>query len=350
MTSEAEPRDGPPPRRPRTMEEFAAAAGVSRPTVSKYFNDPDSVRPASRERIRRAVAEFDYHPNLLAVNFNRRNPKTIGIVVPSLTDPFYAEIVRQVELGAIAAGYWSIVLSSHADPALEARALQALSGMKAAGVLIAPLGERPDGPRSEIDMPAVFLDSRVEGAGSFVGTDNAQSFGLIVQYLCRTGAAPCLVAMPEVNRNARERRAAYLDAMRRLGHEPKVLDARRRDWAFEEAGFDVAERALASGGFPSGTVLCANDRLAFGVMAAATQRGLRIGRGPGCDLRVAGHDDHPLSRFSSPSLTTVAQDYQGIASSALAMLMAQIDPSRDAGRGHDRVTLFEAKLMMRDSA
>lgn len=325
------------------------AAGVSRPTVSKYFNDPESVRPASRERIRDAAERFDYHPNLFAVNFNRRNPKTIGIVVPSLTDPFYAEIVRQVELGAIAAGYWSIVLTSHADPNLEARALQALAGMKAAGVLVAPLDDGRETLRARPDMPTVYLDSRVAGARSFVGTDNAQSFTLIVDYLCRTGEAPCLVAMPEVNRNARERREAYAAAMTRLGHAPRIVDGGRRDWAFEEIGFEVAERTLGTGGFPSRTVLCANDRLAFGVMAAVTQRGLRIGRAPGCDLRVAGHDDHPLSRFSSPTLTTVAQDYRGIATDALSLLVTQIEAGQD-GASQDRITLFEAKLMMRDSA
>ena len=85
-------------------------------------------------------------------------------------------------------------------------------------------------------------------------------------------------------------------------------------------------------------------------MAAVTRRGVRIGRAPGCDLRVAGHDDHPLSRFSSPTLTTVAQNYEGIAHAALSTLVDQIESPRDGERKRDRVTLLEAKLMMRDSA
>ena len=202
MTESAAP-DGAPARRLRTMEDFASAAGVSRPTVSKLFQDPDSVRPASRERIQKAMEEFAYHPNLFAVNFNRKSTRTIGIVVPSLSDPFYAEIVRRVELGAIDAGYWSIVLSSHADTRLEARALQVLESIKVAGTLIAPLGEcaavRGDGAGT----PVVLFDSRMDSSARFVGTDNAQSFELLVEYLCRTGEPPCLVAMPDINSNAR---------------------------------------------------------------------------------------------------------------------------------------------------
>lgn len=339
---------GAPSRRLRTMEEFAAAAGVSRPTVSKFFHDPESVRPASRDRIRNAMRELDYQPNLFAVNFNRRTTRTVGVVVPSVADPFYAEVVRRVELGAIAAGHWSIVLSSHADPALEARAIQMLDSMKVAGILVAPLGDGPP-VRPEGGAPVVFVDSRPGRGGGFVGTDNARSFEVMVEYLCRSGEPPCLVAMPGVNRNARERLDAYRAAMGLLGHAPLVVEPGRADWAFEEVGYAVAERALDAGGFPSRTVLCANDRLAFGVMSAVTRRGLRVGRGPGCDLRVAGHDDHPLSRFSCPSLTTMAQDFGGIAGAALAALTSRIEPNGEA-EPDDAVVLLEAKLVMRDSA
>ncbi len=332
------------------MEEFAAAAGVSRPTASKYFAAPGSVRPAIRERLRLAAERLDYHPNLFAVNLNRRSPRTLGVVVPSLSDPFYAEVVRQVELGAIAAGYWSIVLSSHADPALEARAVQILAATKVAGVLIAPLGAgAPHVDALRRLIPTVLVDSRADEAGAFVGTDNAQSVGLLVDYLCGTGEPPCFVAMPDVNRNARERRAAYAAAMGARGHRASVVEACRTDWSFEAVGAETAARAFEAGGFPSRTLLCANDRIAFGVMAEAYRRGLRVGRGEGCALRVAGHDDHPLSRFSCPPLTTAAQDVAAIATAALAMLMGRIG-APDGSRAPGETVSFAARLVVRDSA
>lgn len=81
----------------------------------------------------------------------------------------------------------------------------------------------------------------------------------------------------------------------------------------EQLGYNATRPALATGGFPSGTVLCANDRLAIGVLAAAFAAGLRVG--PGLDIRVAGHDDHPMARFTCPALTTVAQDYEQLSES-----------------------------------
>ena len=78
----------------KNMEEFAAKCGVSRPTVSKYFNDPNSVRAKTRKRIEEALERFDYRPNIYAVNQNRRLTKNIGIIVPYLADPFFAEIAR----------------------------------------------------------------------------------------------------------------------------------------------------------------------------------------------------------------------------------------------------------------
>ena len=81
----------------RNMEEFAALSGISRPTVSKYFHDPSSVRSSTRKRIEEALEQYDYRPNIYAVNQNRKLTKTIGIVVPYLADPFFAEIARNIE-------------------------------------------------------------------------------------------------------------------------------------------------------------------------------------------------------------------------------------------------------------
>ena len=122
------------------MEEFAAAVGIARPTVSEFLQDPEGVRPASRERIRKAMQVVNDRSNGFAVNFNRRSTKTTDVVAPSFADPFCAEVVRRVEVGALEAGCWSIESTSHADGTLEARALQVLASIKAAGILIAPLG------------------------------------------------------------------------------------------------------------------------------------------------------------------------------------------------------------------
>ena len=334
----------------RTMEEFSAVSGISRPTISKYFNDPASVRKSTRDKIEKALRRYDYRPNLFAVNQNRKLTKNVGVIVPYIVDPFFAEIVRRIETRCIQEGYWAIVLSSHGEAELEANALDLLRSLKLAGAVIAPLGEASDAARIRqfaSETPTVLFDSHLDDGQVFVGTDNSHSIGLIVDYLCRTGEAPCFLEMPPVNSNAHERRAAYVRAMERLGLPARIVPVAGNSWEFEQLGYSEGLHLISRRGFPSSTVLCANDRMAIGLLAAAYESGLRVGRGPGCAMRIAGHDDHPLSRFTCPPLTTVAQDIAAIAERSLTLLFALMDAGAP---GTMRPAKLEGKLMMRSSA
>ncbi len=334
------------------MEALARVSGTSRPTVSKYFHDPGSVRKSTRAKIEKALETYDYSPNVYAINQNRRLTKTIGIVVPYLADPFFAEMARNIERRCIDAGFSPLLFSSHGRPALETDILRSLRALKPAGVLLAPLGRGSDRDALESfceDVPTVLFDANVEGLGeAFVGSDNFQSIPLMVEYLCRTGEPPCFFEMPPVNPNANKRRRAYAEAMTRLGHPPRVVHVEGEGWGFEEVGHREGIRAIEGRAFATGTVLCSNDRLAIGLLAAAYEKGLRVGRGPGCAMRVAGHDDHPFSRFTCPPLTTVAQDYEAISDRSVEALFGVIEAG---GRALERTeTLFPGTLVMRASA
>ncbi|MEF2071635.1 LacI family DNA-binding transcriptional regulator [Consotaella aegiceratis] len=342
-------------KRFRTMDELALACGVSRPTLSKYFDDPESVRAATRRKIEAALEGSEYRPNLFARNLNRKQTRHIGVIVPHITDPFYAALVRKVELRCLDTGFWPIVISSHGSPTLEARAVDTLLSLKVAGALVAPLGAETDIKMLaslQDDIPLVFFDSRIDGQGPFVGTDNRQSIALLVEYLCRTGEHPTYFEMPPVNRNASERREAYIAIMEQRGLEPIVVgQAQDTSWEFEEIGFIEMQRILDARSLPTRTILCANDRIAFGVMSAAFSRGLKVGRDEDCDLRVAGHDDHPLSRYTCPPLTTVAQDIDAIAIRSTDILFASLRDGTDQSPGEPTVrTTLVGQLVMRQSA
>ena len=333
------------------MEAFASASGISRPTVSKYFNDPSSVRNTTRARIERALELYDYRPNIFAVNQNRKLTRNIGIVVPYLADPFFAEIARMIERRCIDAGYWPILFSSHGQRDLEINALDTLQALKPAGALIAPLGRASDLDvvrRFTEAVPTVLFDSYQDVGRAFVGSDNFQSIGLIVDYLCRTGEPPCFFEMPPVNPNATTRRMAYVQAMERLGHKPQIIHVEGKGWNFEEVGLTEGTRLISERGLPSNTVLCSNDRIAIGLLAAAYEKGQRVGRGPGCAMRIAGHDDHPWSRFTCPPLTTVSQDYTAIAERSVQKLFELFEAGDKAEPREEK--LFEGKLVLRASA
>lgn len=337
----------------RNMEEFAALSGLSRPTVSKYFNDPSSVRPTTRQRIEEALERYDFRPNIFAVNQNRSLTKNVGIVVPYLADPFFAEIARIIELRCIAAGFSPILYSAHGDRTLENEILEGLTALKPAGVFLAPLGRLSD--RSAIerfcrDVPTVLFDSNIEGMGeAFVGSDNFSFVQQTVEYLCRTGSPPCFFEMrTPANPNANKRRNAYVRIMEEAGLEPHVIQVEGEGWGFEEIGRQGAHDVIASGGLKTETILCSNDRLAIGFLAACYERGLRVGRGEGCALRVASHDDHPFSRFTCPALTTAAHEYEAVADRCMETLFSLIE---SGGRFAQRdETLIPARLILRASA
>jgi DNA-binding LacI/PurR family transcriptional regulator len=335
------------------MEEFAALSGLSRPTVSKYFNDPSSVRATTRQRIEEALERYDFRPNIFAVNQNRSLTKNVGIVVPYLADPFFAEIARIIELRCLAAGFSPILYSAHGDRDLETEILEGLTALKPAGALIAPLGRLSDRAAIERfcrDVPTVLFDSNLDGMGeAFVGSDNHSFVLQTVEYLCRTGAPPCFFEMrTPANPNANKRRKAYLDIMDKAGLEPRVISIEGEGWGFEEIGRQGAHALLSAGGLPTDSVLCSNDRLAIGFLAACYERGLRVGRGDGCALRVASHDDHPFSRFTCPALTTAAHDYEQVADKCMETLFSLIEAG---GRFTQRTeTLIPARLILRASA
>ena len=344
-------------KRIRTMEEFATAVGLSRPTVSKYFQDPTSVRAKVRERIEAGLTETGFRPNLFAVNLNRRRTKIIGLIFPNSLDPFYTGLRRQIETEATQAGYLSLIFSSDGRAELEAEAIETLTSLNVAGIIMAPVGgdarHRAKVKALARSNPIVFIDAPFDEEEAFVGTNNAQSMALITDYLTRLGDRPCYFGMPSVNSNTADRLRAYEETMVRRGLEPVVLDLEpSASWDFERFAFEQANRILARGGFPTRIVLCGNDRVAFGVLAAVNQAGLKVGLGPDCDLRVAGHDNQPLSEYIWPPLTTVSQNKAEMGRLAIQLLLSKLDaarPADDPKLAGDHI-LLNADLVLRASA
>lgn len=341
-----------------TMEELSAAIGVSRPTLSRYFQKPDSVRGSTAAKIRAGLERVDYVPNFFATRMNRKTTGLIGVIIPHLEDLFLASLLEVIEVAAMEADFTVITQSSHGDPAIEARAVEKLLSMSADGVIVAPLGAK-----SNIDalaklnasLPFVFVDSRLPDAMpevDFVGTDNRQSIGIITEYLCRTGDAPAFLGMPRLNSNSLEREVAYIARMEAMGRAPAIISAPVTvdGWNFEAYAFEVMDDLFSRGQYDDSTILCANDRLAIGALCAANRHGLfprsRDGR---ASIRIAGHDDHPLSRYMTPALTTVAQDVHAIGRDAVRLLVERLQGlCRDAET--PKFQTHDAVLRVRASA
>lgn len=338
----------------KSMEEFAQACGVSRPTLAKYFSDPLDVKDVTRNRIETVLKKSDFEPNSFTRHLNSKRVRNIGIIIPTIYDSFFSQFVSRIEVVLREQGFWPIQISSHTRPELEEEAVRNMLEYKVSGAIVSPLGALSHAgifDRLQKTVPMVSFDVPLGDEVPFVGNDHHQSITAMVQYLCRSGEPPVLLESTHLTDNAMIRQNGYRAAMKSEGLDPVVIDCDfTPSWEFERLGYEQMNKLLAEGDLPGKTLLCANDRFAFGVMAAAAEAGLRVGRGASADIRVAGHDDHPLSRYVWPPLTTMAQNTQEIADKTVELLLERMDNAALGKKLPAKHVIVDAKLMMRRSA
>lgn len=338
----------PAPGKVVTMNDVARAAGLSRTTVSKYFNGHTSLKPATRELIEQVCSALHYVPDLHAVSLVKGRSRLIGVILPVIADAFYGEVLRHMQDQAAAAGLQLVVLCSHNDAATEEAAILTLRSMKVQGLVItAVASDRNRGLYANLaqEMRIVFLDSYVEADCNFVMNDNVQSMGLLVAHLIAQGCAPAYLSAPAVARPSHDERLdGYTRAMEAAGLAPRLvpIPADVLTWDFEAFALEHVGRWLQSGDWQRNqrdALICATDRLALGAMAALR----RIGKEPGRDMLFVGHDDVPMCGFVSPALTTARQDLEAIGRAAIDCLTQALGTSLYQKR-------FPARLIVRESA
>ncbi len=339
----------------KTMEQLSAAIGVSRPTLSRYFQSPDSVRGSTSEKIRLGLEQVEYVPNFFATRMNRKTSGMIGVIIPYLNDLFFTKLLESIEIAAMEQGLSVMTKCSHSDPVIEARAVETFMQMNVDGALVVPLGNQSDRAtysRLQARLPFVMVDSRPETMPDvdYVGTNHLQSTGLIAKYLCRVGKPPVFLAMPRVNFNAVERENAYIKQMQELGFVPEIIGTEllHEDWLYEAHGEAVMDQYFSRGAYTDRSILCANDRVGIGALRAASRHGLTPGRQNEGGLRIAGHDDYPLCPFTTPALTTVAQDFDAIGKASVSRLIQLMSTGGQGGA--PQIQLMEGVLKLRESA
>lgn len=279
-----------------TITDVATHAGVSLATVSRVMNGNATVDPALAERVRASAAELGYSANPLARSLVLGRTQTISVVVPDLANPTFQGMLRGLSRAAVADGYHVLVADSDEDVDRE-RALALESRRRSDGlVLCAP--RMSDAALAEVLAAAapVVLVNRAGDAPS-VAADYRAPLRDLIDHLYGLGHRRiAYLAGAERSASNAQRLAALDDARATLeGCEISEIPA-GVDFA---AGADALDTVLDSG---ATAVLAFNDLSAMGLVSAATERGLSV---PG-DLSIAGFDDIPFARYTSPALTTAA--------------------------------------------
>ena len=268
-----------------TLIDVARRAGVSKSTVSNVIRGASLVAEPTRLRVEQAIADMGYHPNAIARALKARSSSAIGIVVPDLANPFYAELAVSVERAASALGFAVLTAHTECAPATEEEAGRALIERRVDGVVIAgvSLGSSLPGMLLDRDMPVVLASfgEPEEPRLGVIDHDDAAAMEVIVDHLYGLG----------------HRRVAFVSQhLREYGGE-------RRRVGFTKA---LAKRGLALVELDDGAtaVVAHNDMLAIATIDRLERRGLRVPQ----DVSVVGYDDVPLASHARIKLTTVHSD------------------------------------------
>ncbi|WP_182112371.1 MULTISPECIES: LacI family DNA-binding transcriptional regulator [unclassified Actinotalea] len=323
-----------------SIEDVAKLAGVSAQTVSRVSTGAEVVRPATRERVLRAMQELGYTPNRAARALRNGSYGTIGLLANRLGRPGEA-LTTEAVVRAAAAEDYSVTLLTVRDPAADtwqaaAHRLphQAIDGL----IILWGEGATPETLTLPRGMPVAVSDSRFTGHYAGVVADQVQGTRDAVQHLVDLGHRTIHhLAGPATSGAARARAAAWQRTVDEAGLRPPPLV--RGDWT-AASGYAVG-RELA--GNPSLTaVFCANDDMAFGLVRALGEAGLRVPQ----DVSVVGFDGIELSGFSAPPLTTVRQDFTQIGDELVRLVVGQVRHGANAVQ--DRV-LVPTELVVRSS-
>ncbi|HET6921140.1 MAG TPA: LacI family DNA-binding transcriptional regulator [Jiangellaceae bacterium] len=328
------------------MQDVAARAGVSQRTVSNVVRGYVHVRPSTRERVQRAIEELGYRPNPSARSLRAGRTGIIGLAVPEIAAPYFAELADHIQRAAAERGLTLLVEQTGADRERELLALQGHRGHVIDGLILSPMAISADDLAGhEPGLPTVLLGERIsEGRLLDVAIDNVEAARVATEHLLTTGRSRVAAIGADVTTNnvgpALRRLQGYRDALAgaELATDPR-LEVTTGGWD-RRSGYAAVDRLLRSGVVVD-ALFCFNDMLALGAIRAISDRGLTV---PG-DLAVVGWDDIEEAQFSVPSLSSISPDKAGIAATAIDGLLAQLD---QAPAGPLQVTC-EHRLVVRES-
>jgi DNA-binding LacI/PurR family transcriptional regulator len=309
---------------PVTMHDVAQRAGVSVKTVSNVVNGYPYLRPATKERVEAAIAELGYQLNVSARNLRQGRTGMIGLAVPELSQPYFAELADMVIQAGEERGVTVLIEQTGA---LRERELEVLHGKRRRmtdGLIFSPLA-LGDEDRAElsVDYPLVLLGERIfHGPTDHVTMANAEAGYAATRYLLEQGRRRIAVigAHPgERVGSAPLRIAGYERALREAGVPlDPALVLPGEPW-HRATGAEVTERLLASGA-PFDALFGLNDAIALGALRALSAHGVRVPQ----DVAVIGFDDVDDARYSTPSLTSVEPGRRDIARTAVELLVERI--------------------------
>lgn len=327
------------------IKDIAALANVSPATVSRVFSAPDMVSKKTLNKVKKIIDEVGYRPNRMGASLRTRKSGNIVVIIPDITNPVNAGIIRAIEQGAQTAGYSVLLGDTQGLEEREQHYASLVSHGQADGILLfcsrIPFKTDPNLPLLAQLPPMVNGNERIDSDEVVqVAVDNVAAAKTAVNYLISLGHKRiAAVTGPGNIASSNERLEGYQLALKEAGIE--LDNALQIEGGYiVQSGMDCANQLLLLPQRPT-AIFCFNDDMAIGVMKFLQKQGFVVPD----DISVMGFDDINYAQFVTPSLTTVHQPLHEIGSTCIDLLLKQLKGQTvEPGR---RFLPFELKV--RDS-
>lgn len=330
-----------------TQKELAKLAGVSAGTVSNVISGSARVSERYRQKVLNAVRALNYQPNLIARSLKTNRTRTLGIVVPDITIPFFPKIVRGAESAARERGYFLIVLDSEHNHTREVDMMALLHSQRVEGILLVAAGgpERSGGSAAISGPPVVYLDRLPQGVkGDSVSVDDRTSAEMGVSHLLARGHTHiAIITGPLTLKNEQERLRGYRQALYKSG----IPVDESLIWA---GSFDrdvvarICHRGLFKPGSRPSALFATNGVTGLEALRSIYAAGLQTPR----DIAFVTFDELTTDDFFHPGITCVVQPTFDIGYRAVEVLLDRIERGR--GNGPLYKIRLPATLMVRESS
>ncbi|WP_251452163.1 LacI family DNA-binding transcriptional regulator [Microbacterium sp. Marseille-Q6648] len=311
------------PTRPTTITDIARVAGVSKATVSRVLNGVGTVNDELARRVREVIDELGYTPSQTARSLSLGISRTVGVLVPDLGNPMFHQVLNGFNRAAARDGYHVVVADSFEDPEREAELAQDLRDRTDAVALFAPRMTRISllALLPRVAPVAVFNRTTGKNAGSVL-IDYREGVILVARHLIELGHRRIVfLAGPADSRSNWEREKGLTD-LRETEPEVEIIDL-ACGHSFED-GYNAWPALRETG---ATAVIAFNDVVALGLLGRLAEEKVVVPD----QMSVAGFDDIPFSRYSSPSLTTMTSRLSEIGERIWTVLRAEMtaDPIRE---------------------
>lgn len=314
-----------------TINEVAKLAGVSKATVSRVMNDSKPVNKEKHDRVIQAIKELEFRPSTVARGLVHKRTGLVGVVIPDITNPFFAEMVRGVEEVVREKNYNMILCNTFHSFEREMSTLNMLMDKYVDGIIFMTAKVTPEHREffKKNQLPVTFINRKCEDIHvSSLDIDNYQAAHDMTTFFLKRGhRRVAIIRAPLTDKTSGfERFRGYQDAMRAYGVEPDHSLVMRSNFKIEST-YKSVKRFLKTQQMVT-AIFATSDLMAMGAIKCLKDHGIRVPQ----DVEVAGFDDIPMASYYIPSITTVRQPITEMGKTATKMLIREINGDKVKNR------------------